>query len=522
MAWWAPLMPNAILPNAILPNAILMPNAIIVVVTLMARPAWALTTPVDTYASSSGVAKAVVGGLTQVINTLVPVEEREPRRRRFKSLSVDALVEGLRSDFFEKEYLWSGKLDAELYAEECEFSDPTLSFTGLATFERNLKSLDPIIEKVVPPENRRVSLVDIRKDTENRVVTAKWRMVGDFALPWRPRLELDGTTRFTYGSDGRIVSYDESWDNLSAVEALLTVLRPTFSGESPRRQPILLQEEKKKNPEHWPGRLEGVPPPTAVQTLRDVDVLIFPGFGNDQLDYRTPLGQPEDVGLEACLERRGATVRTLPIKRSDWIRVFTRGLRDGPFLLNQADWSSRAYDWYLDLAESAILAAERPLVVVGHSAGGWLVRALLRRRPDLAKNIAAVVTLGSPHAPPDGTPCATRGVLQALQDADIRLGPPPVPFLTVAGDAVDAADDFTLDSYSRVRGDGSRFLCGDGVVPLTAAHLAFADVALTLDGALHSINLPGTTLPTDKWYGAEPRVDDWIPALADLLRMTSL
>ena len=33
---------------------------------------------------------------------------------------------------------------------------------------------------------------------------------------------------------------------------------------------------------------------------------------------------------------------------------------------------------------------------------------------------------------------------------------------------------------------------------------------IILDGVLHSINEAGTTLPTNKWYGADEVVDRWL------------
>jgi hypothetical protein len=38
-------------------------------------------------------------------------------------------------------YLWTGDIDPALYAGDCLFTDPTLSFRGLATFRRNLVGL---------------------------------------------------------------------------------------------------------------------------------------------------------------------------------------------------------------------------------------------------------------------------------------------------------------------------------------------------------------------------------------------
>ena len=52
-------------------------------------------------------------------------------------------------------------------------------------------------------------------------------------------------------------------------------------------------------------------------------------------------------------------------------------------------------------------------------------------------------------------------------------------------------------------------MTGDGVVPLEWALLE-GSRTIVLDGVLHSINEAGTTLPTDKWYGAEEVVDRWL------------
>ena len=42
-----------------------------------------------------------------------------------------------------------------------------------------------------------------------------------------------------------------------------------------------------------------------------------------------------------------------------------------------------AYGWYLDLAkakvEETVLSGGEPVILIGHSAGGWLARALLDR-----------------------------------------------------------------------------------------------------------------------------------------------
>ena len=44
---------------------------------------------------------------------------------------------------------------------------------------------------------------------------------------------------------------------------------------------------------------------------------------------------------------------------------------------------------------------------------------------------------------------------------------------------------------------------------------------LVLPGVLHSINEAGTTLPTDRWYGSEGIVDQWLPAVREATSKSS-
>jgi hypothetical protein len=71
-----------------------------------------------------------------------------------------------------------------------------------------------------------------------------------------------------------------------------------------------------------------------------------------------------------------------------------------------------------------------------------------------------------------------------------------------------SASKVAFTSYEAVCGTGN--VVGDGVVPLEWTMLEGAK-QIQLDGVLHSINEAGTTLPTDRWYGADKVVDKWLP-----------
>lgn len=427
---------------------------------------------------STSVAKGIVGGLT---NALVLIRgpsttNTAPRRRAVAEITPQMLLDGLRQDIVEREYLWTGKISEELYDEDCSFRDPTIAFQGLATFERNVAAVDSLLRFV---KSRRVCLRDLRLDDDGAV--AQWRMVG--AFPWGASLRLEGTTRYLTGDDGRILKYEEDWDNMSALGALTTIFKPD------------------------------VKPPT---DLRGKRFLVLPGFANSKSDYETPFGDPN--GFAGALRRRGAIVDVLDVARLAWLRVFLQA--DWSYIVGSADWTTSAYAWYIGKCRRYLEESRERVFVVGHSAGGWLARALLRKYPELEAKIEAVATLGTPHRPP-ARGCVTRGVLRALARAD-ALDPPLVNFVTVAGDLAPATADIVQESYSLVSGRDLadvKGLSGDGVVPETFAHLDFATERPTI-AAVHSINVVGTLQPTpDPWYGSEARLDDWLPAL---LRASSL
>jgi len=187
------------------------------------------------------VVKAIVGSLTAMVNALFPPgaltatqaaaqAERQVARQRAPPLSPAALVAGLRTDF-SRQYLFTGLIDPDLYDDECVFTDPTLSFTGLATFERNLASLRPVLDAILGETAVDLYALDAPEGAGH--VVASWRMSGGVRLPWRPRIELRGRTRYTYdpARKGRIVRYDEYWES-SAAEQLLALFKP--GGAAPR------------------------------------------------------------------------------------------------------------------------------------------------------------------------------------------------------------------------------------------------------------------------------------------------
>lgn len=255
-------------------------------------------------------------------------------------------------------------------------------------------------------------------------------------------------------------------------------------------------------------------------------VLVLPGFANDAQDYKdgelAASGGPAvtpDGGLAGRLRRRGfEKVEVLPVARADWLRV-AGALFNDDFRAGRAP-PETAFGWYLDRLDEWVdkvaQSTGQRVLLMGHSAGGWLARAGLGRKDQaLATRTRALVSLGAPHrAPPTEPPGddQTKGALTYV-DANYPgafLQRQGVEYVTVAGSAVigdSSAERGTPEreaaiSYERLVGRGE--VVGDGIVALGSAHLEGA-TQVTLPGVRHSIGTP------TQWYGAEEVIDRWLP-----------
>jgi hypothetical protein len=218
------------------------------------------------------------------------------------------------------------------------------------------------------------------------------------------------------------------------------------------------------------------------------------------------------------LRRLGAAaVHVAPVWLPDWLLAAPRGL--GPIVTR----AGRALLWAGRVAEGASMGA--PVLVVGHSAGGIVVRLLTSvepfegRRFNASERIGAIVSLGTPHLQGTDVRLGFRGDdagRRALAHLD-RFVPaaaftPRVGYVSVASRAVVgrpagigraqvAYRRYEMILGSDVDPDGTP---GDGVVPLAAALLPGSHT-IVYDDVGHGVfgRMP--------WYGSDGIVDRWWP-----------
>ncbi|CAM9755008.1 unnamed protein product [Choristocarpus tenellus] len=191
-------------------------------------------------------------------------------------------------------------------------------------------------------------------------------------------------------------------------------------------------------------------------------VVLLPGFGNDSKDYINPLDAGEERGFVSSLQRRGLSTFVVPVKRTEWFNV-AKAIFTPQFWSGTCTPCGPAYSWYLQKVKDTVALARaetgcEKIILIGHSAGGWLGRATLgdgEWEEGIASEdvVAGLVTLGTPHFA--GPMDMTRGALRYTENQypGAFLRDRGVFYVTVAGAAIEG-------NQEAERGTRERFAYG--------------------------------------------------------------
>ena len=157
--------------------------------------------------------------------------------------------------------------------------------------------------------------------------------------------------------------------------------------------------------------------------------------------------------------------------------------------------------------------------LIGHSAGGWIARIYLGEVPytihgDVSEAegvwnahnyVAKLITLGTPHLSQERW---TKKNLDFVANNYPGAFHEDVEYICVAGKAVYGKPKLgswlAYNSYQLTCGEGNCW--GDGITPITAAHLSGA-TNITLEGVRHAPKSPGI------WYGSPEVQSTWLTYL---------
>ncbi|WP_017327556.1 triacylglycerol lipase [Synechococcus sp. PCC 7336] len=228
--------------------------------------------------------------------------------------------------------------------------------------------------------------------------------------------------------------------------------------------------------------------------------VILPGFFASAEEY---------LPLQQALAAEGHPTRTVPLTLRSWLPTL----------------GGRPMTPILEALQATIAATQQefnaPQVnLIGHSAGGWIARIYLGSEPYCDRlwaglpNVASLITLGTPHLSQERW---TRWNLDFVNTTYPGAFHPELKYVCVAGRSTlgrkapwwqphnwNGAEWLAYSSYQLTAGNGN--LWGDGITPITAAHLDGA-TNLTIAGAYHSPR--GDRF----WYGSPEARRQWLQYL---------
>lgn len=239
-----------------------------------------------------------------------------------------------------------------------------------------------------------------------------------------------------------------------------------------------------------------------MATADQPSVLIVGGFATVPPNY-WPLRR-------RLLARGAARVDIAPLWTPDWVLGALLGF--GSVMLRTGRAIGRTWRD----------GGRKPVIVVGHSAGGIAARLAMADKPfngriaDVSEAVGCLVTLGTPHglyrltnryrhaghAATEFLDRATPGAYFAPRTSYLSVGgrTPGAEFPGLAGDLANELFGVAVGKETQAP--------GDGIVPFSAVHLDGA-TQLTYEDVRHGmVGAP--------WYGDDVMLDRWWPVALDL------
>jgi hypothetical protein len=194
------------------------------------RPSTVSTTKLGCKAPQNLLVASVVGSATEVLRYLKKCGEMFKNQSESNEVwqpppppqNIADILEMLRLDFTERAYFVTGVISQNMYAPDCLFVDPTISFRGTELYIQNLSL---VVSFLTSPSIELLSLKIVRSGNSekniNGIIRAKWILRTGVRLPWSPFVELKGTTEYEIAPTmpPLIIRHEEMW-SISGYEAL--------------------------------------------------------------------------------------------------------------------------------------------------------------------------------------------------------------------------------------------------------------------------------------------------------------
>jgi hypothetical protein len=92
-----------------------------------------------------------------------------------------------------------------IYGENVYFQDPLNKFKGIKKYQKMIKFLNKIFQKIT---------MDLHKiEQKENIIKTEWTLSMNFTLlPWKPRLIISGNSELTLNQNNLIISHIDYWN----------------------------------------------------------------------------------------------------------------------------------------------------------------------------------------------------------------------------------------------------------------------------------------------------------------------
>ena len=260
----------------------------------------------------------------------------------------------------------------------------------------------------------------------------------------------------------------------------------------------------------------------SYQKLMNNRIVLLPGYGCCKDDY---------IDFQITCNDMNIPVDIVDIQRWEWLKI-TKGIIN-PNYWNYDCMPNELFDWYLEKTKKTLFSSleknkNRPVILCGHSAGGWLGRFLINNgtlydEEKLSKDyVRALVTMGTPnHFLLKKENDTTRGCLQYVHEnfPGSYLKSQGIQYMTLGSrvkkinlqNKLNWKEKMVRNSYlTVVDKDQYNDILGDGVVPYDACHLKDAK-QVTFNDVYHFQR------KNKKWYWEEYTLKKWLYELEKMI-----
>ena len=231
-----------------------------------------------------------------------------------------------------------------------------------------------------------------------------------------------------------------------------------------------------------------------VSSFQHSRLVLLPGYGCCRNDYQDFVKNGEKLGI---------SVDVVPIERWEWLKT-CRAM----FGLNYWKYQCEPYemfDWYLQKSKKTLFDSmeknnNKPVILCGHSAGGWLARTLMNdgiiydSTNITTTCVSTLVTLGTPNKVSLYKE-NTRGCLRYVNTKfpNSFLQNQGIQYVSVGSsvkmihmkETLTLKDHMIKQSYQSILGHTSEnIVSGDGIIPLCHTFLE-GSIQITLPDVYH-------------------------------------